>query len=199
MNKEFEGEIAALVKTKIKKNKSSSPVVFYGSSSFRLWETLPKDLPEINSLNIAFGGSTIQDCIDYYNQLLGQLTPKRVFFYAGDNDVNNHASAEEVLKRLQQLLSLIENSFGPIPFVFLSIKPSPERMPHLETIQSANKKIKEYLATKPYCDFIDVHSKMLINGIANPDLFSKDELHMNEEGYKIWTNTVKEYLKSNHI
>jgi lysophospholipase L1-like esterase len=44
--------------------------------------------------------------------------------------------------------------------------------------------------------FIDTYSPMLNpDGQPRAELFQKDNLHMNAEGYKLWTSLIKPRLK----
>lgn len=194
MNSEFKQEVETLIDTRINKSEGQHSVVFYGSSSFRLWDTLSEDIPEINSTNIAFGGSTIKDCIEYYDVLLGQLSPSQILFYAGDNDIANGASVDVVLDRFDLLLKKIRKDFPSTPFTFLSIKPSPIRMEYLHTIQIVNKKIQERIQDQPFCSYLDIHTAMMDGHQVRKELFSEDELHMNASGYAIWNTIVRSFL-----
>ena len=43
--------------------------------------------------------------------------------------------------------------------------------------------------------FIDVFPRMLgPDGLPRPDIFSPDRLHMNAEGYKLWTEIIRPFL-----
>jgi hypothetical protein len=39
------------------------PVVFYGSSTIRLWKGMKNDFNELNVINLGFGGALIKDPI----------------------------------------------------------------------------------------------------------------------------------------
>src|SRR5258708_12869575 len=41
------------------------PIVFYGSSSFRLWKSLEKDFSSYEVLNFGFGGCFIRDSLAF--------------------------------------------------------------------------------------------------------------------------------------
>jgi len=192
MNPEFESEVKALAASKLVNRNKLDEVVFYGSSSFRLWGSLNQDFPQVNCLNIAFGGSTIQDCIDYFDLLIARTNPKAIFFYAGDNDIGNGASSEEVMARFIELLDMIDAKFPNVPFTFLSIKPSPVRVEFLETIREVNGMIESYLDGIPGRTFVNIFDEMLVDGKPHKELFEEDMLHMNSKGYKIW----KEKLES---
>ncbi|HPO90500.1 MAG TPA: hypothetical protein PLJ44_05270, partial [Victivallales bacterium] len=69
------------------------------------------------------------------------------------------------------------------------------RMHAKERYSEANQKMKEMAINNPKIHFIDVNSKMLDDASnPRPELFLKDRLHMNENGYKIWTEELKKVL-----
>ena len=55
-------------------------VVFYGSSSIRLWTTLANDFPDVNTLNLGFGGSTLASCTWFFERLIVPANPHRWCF-----------------------------------------------------------------------------------------------------------------------
>lgn len=194
MNTEFEIEVADLVKNKIDNIGDRNPVVFYGSSSFRLWTNLQQDFPRLDCLNLAFGGSTIAECDFYYNRLLKQANPSRIFFYAGDNDLGQGVTVQETIDRFKQLFAKIRIDFPEIPFAFLSIKPSPERFALISKIREVNESINNFLQTEEGCAYIDVHSLMMNGENVRTELFCEDQLHMNREGYLLWGHKINSYL-----
>lgn len=194
MNPEFKQEVGHIIKTKVENLGNRQPVVFYGSSSLRLWETLSEDFPEFDCLNLAFGGSTIKDCYEYYHLLLKKTNPKHIVFYAGDNDIGKGANAEETTERFKQLYSKIKADFKEVPFTFLSIKPSPQRAVYLAIIEEVNQKIKVFLESESKAEYLDIYSLMFSENQINASLFIEDELHMNEKGYELWKDTVRTYF-----
>ncbi|WP_332368666.1 hypothetical protein [Spirosoma telluris] len=52
----YEAEINQLESKLNSLPSASDRVVFYGSSSIRLWTTLAQDFPQVNTLNLGFGG-----------------------------------------------------------------------------------------------------------------------------------------------
>lgn len=195
MNKEFKNEVDHLAVTKLDKSGTEPKIVFYGSSSFRLWTNLEDDFPEFQFLNIAFGGSTIEDCVGYYPLLLAQTNPSHIVFYAGDNDIGNGADAPEVLSRFKSLMKLIRADFPEVQFTFLSIKPSPARERYLSIIEASNQLIKEFLSTQRHTSYVDIHYAMRgKDGAVDKDLFEEDQLHMNPDGYAIWKKALRNHF-----
>jgi lysophospholipase L1-like esterase len=167
------------------------PIVFYGSSSIRLWSTLATDLGEARILNLGFGGSTLDDCAYYFERLVVPRKPGSLVLYAGDNDFGVGRSAEEVLHSFRDLSRQLDKHLGPIPFAFISIKPSPARWPLIDAIRSANSRIKDELLCRPNSTYIDVFQPMLnAGGRPRPELYLEDGLHLSPTGYRLWTEQI---------
>ena len=165
----------------------ADPIVFFGSSSFRLWERLSDDLDIPDALNLGFGGSTLEACTYYFERLVLPHTPKAIFLYAGDNDIGNGSDAETVLRHFETLMAKIDQHLPGIPVFPLSIKPSPFRIEHLATITEANKGMARIAAQRPNTRFIDISDIMLKpDGTPDTSLFKDDMLHMNDAGYARW-------------
>ena len=63
---------------------------------------------------------------------------------------------------------------------------------------SANEMIKQFVKTKSTLFYVETTSAMLNETVEpNPDLFLKDGLHMNEQGYQIWVKILLPFLLIN--
>ncbi|WP_341226917.1 SGNH/GDSL hydrolase family protein [uncultured Arcticibacterium sp.] len=165
--------------------------VFYGSSSFRLWENVNKDLADNQIINLAFGGSTMEACQHYFERIVLPYAPSKMVIYAGDNDIGNGRSADQILESFVQLHQKIRSNFKDIPVTFVSIKPSPSRWDEVEKIKDTNRKIKRFINADSHCKYIDIFQPMLDeNKKVKEDLFIEDGLHMNEAGYAIWSEVM---------
>lgn len=171
------------------------PILFIGSSSFRLWGNLERTFAEFDVLNRGIGGSVINDISFYIDNLVTPYQPRQIFIYVGENDIANEASTETVLKDTQHLLALIRERSPNTPIVYIAIKPSPSREKYLLKVKAANERISDYLATQKNMSFIDVYSLMLTpDGKSRPELFLSDRLHLNQLGYDIWIKEIKPQL-----
>ena len=130
----FESEVNALEAKLSQSPISSSPVVFYGSSSIRLWKSLQQDFSGYAVLNCGFGGSRLTDCVRYANRLVLPRKPAAIVIYAGDNDLASGVAPEKVFQSFTQLFSIFRTYSPSIPIAFVSVKPSPARMIFLENI-----------------------------------------------------------------
>lgn len=171
--------------------------VFYGSSSIRLWETLYTDFADYKPVNVGFGGSTLAACVWFFDRLVVPLNPKRIIFYAGDNDLGDGRNSEEVFIFFQEFMVRIKDKFGDIPFAFISIKPSIARWVINDKIKLTNQLIAEELKKYPKAHYLDIYTPML-NETGHPrfELFMPDGLHLSAKGYELWKGIVLKYLQS---
>ena len=175
--------------------------LFYGSSSIRLWDNLYKDFEAYKPLNMGFGGSTLAACIVYFDRLMTGLNPDIFVLYAGDNDLGDGRHPEEVLIFFRQMAVEVRKRFGNIPLVYLSVKPSIRRFNIIEQIRFTNKIISsEIKKMDENVFFVNIFDKMMDgNRYPNRSLFQSEGLHMNENGYAVWKNTLLDFFKEHNI
>jgi lysophospholipase L1-like esterase len=171
-------------------------ILFIGSSSFARWYNLADYFPDHNVINRGFGGSNIVDLVRYAYDVIIPYQPKQVLIYAGDNDLAQDASVEEVVTRFKTLFQIIRTNLPQATVNYVSIKPSPSRERLMSRMKAANRQIGDFLSTQKNAGFIDVFSAMLDgNGNPKPEIFVEDLLHMNAQGYAIWKQVILPYLK----
>jgi lysophospholipase L1-like esterase len=189
----YEAEVACLEQSFVNTTHDAHPPVFYGSSSFRLWDTLSADLaPGI--LNLAFGGSTLEACDYFFDRLVPPVHPRSLLLYAGDNDLGDGRSVEAILTSFRSLAGRLARSVGPIPFGFISVKPSPARRSILDRIQRFNHAVRRDIESRENGYYVDVFAAMLDrNGQPDPAWFHPDGLHLNREGYRLWGRLLQPY------
>lgn len=186
-------ELRALAAEDLLSPPPASPVLFYGSSSIRLWETLAEDFPRMAVLNRGFGGSTLADCVEFADLLVVPYAPRTILFYAGDNDLDQGATPRQVLDRFKELVRIVRGSLGEVPVTFVAIKPSPSRWSNVAAIMETNNLVREFIGQEKGLHFIDVFPAMLTaEGEPREDLYLEDGLHLNRAGYKLWTRLLLE-------
>lgn len=174
----------------------SGGVVFVGSSSFRLWEDLEQRFKTHAALNRGFGGSTLADCLRHLDRLVLPHKPRVVVVYAGDNDLAMGRTPQEVFDDFLALTRRVHERLPRTEIVFVSIKPSPARADLLDRIRDTNTRVRNHIAKHPrHLRYVDVFSPMLDgNGRPRPELFGQDALHLNAEGYALWTSLISPVL-----
>ena len=190
------GEIKAFKKQDSLQAPPKNPILFVGSSSFRLWPNVQADFPGYTILNRGFGGSTLPDVTKYADDIIFPYKPKQIVIYCGENDIASDATtAQIVFERFEQLFILIRKKMPKVPVAFVAMKPSPSREKYREKLVQANQQIKNYLAKQSKAAYIDIYPLMMQNGISDERLYGNDRLHMNAKGYAIWQKAIQPYLK----
>jgi hypothetical protein len=91
---------------------------------------------------------------------------------------------------------MIRSALPKTEIVYISMKPSVLRLKYLPEMRRANEMIRNFQKKQSKSRYIDVYSKMILaDGTPIPDIFLKDQLHMNKNGYLIWQEVIKPYLK----
>lgn len=172
-------------------------VVFAGSSSIRLWKTLATDFPDIPSINRGFGGSELADSVFYADRIVLPYRPRLVVLFAGTNDLKNGKTPETVLADFKAFRTKLHTALPNTPLIYLSITLAPSRAHLHDVMRTANRLISADCATDPRCTFVDINPPMLAasGGTPRPELFLADQLHLNRDGYAIWTKVLAPYLK----
>jgi len=171
-------------------------ILFIGSSSIRLWKTLAQDFPEHKIVNRGFGGSQIVDSVSFAERILLPCRPRMIVLYAGGNDINSGKPPEQVFADYRSFVKKVHAALPETRVAYISIAPNPARWAQVEKVRAANELIGSYARGHPKLAFINVFPHMIgEDGRPRPELFVEDRLHMNANGYALWTKIVSPYLK----
>jgi lysophospholipase L1-like esterase len=169
-------------------------ILFVGSSSIRLWRTLAQDFPDLPVVNRGFGGSQVADSWTYADRIIFPYRPKQVIIYAGTNDLNDKKKPEIVFGDFVALVKKIRKGAPGARIGFIAAAPTHARWGIIEQFKEFNSLVKAY-CQRHNVDYIDVYPLMLgLDGKPKNDIFVKDGLHLNENGYAIWREAVAPYL-----
>lgn len=171
--------------------------LFIGSSSIRKWTTLAKDFPDFKVINRGFGGSQIEDANYFFDRIVTPYKPKKIVMYSGGNDINAGKTPEQVFADFTSFVAKADKALPKTRIAYISIAPNPARWSQVGKVKAANKLIEEFCKTNSKLTFLNLFPEMLgSDGKPKPDIFLKDNLHMNEKGYAIWIPIVRNYLKN---
>jgi lysophospholipase L1-like esterase len=190
----FAAEIQAFVEWDSKNAVPAEPVLFVGSSSARMWRTR-ESFPDLPVVNRGFGGSHISDVIHYAEQVVLPYRPRVIVFYAGDNDIAGGKSAQRVAEDYRRFVGLVHAQLPAARIVFLSIKPSGQRWSLWPEMSKANTLIQDFCGRDSRLFFADLATPLLdAAGAPRSELFLSDQLHLNPQGYAVWTKTLAPIL-----
>lgn len=191
----WESEIARIEKIHPAKPGEKGGIIFIGSSSIRMWSSLAQDFPKHRVANHGFGGSMISDSVQFIDRIVLPYEPRMIVLYAGGNDINGGKSPETVAADFRTFVEKVRAKLPDVEIAYISIAPNPKRWKQIEAVKQANALNAEYCSKTPKMKFIDVFTQMLgPDGLPKPDIYLKDQLHMNPKGYAIWKEIVTPQL-----
>jgi lysophospholipase L1-like esterase len=190
----WKGEIAAFERQDQSAPPRQGGIVFVGSSSIRLWD-LPKSYPKLPVVNRGFGGSELCDSVHFFDVLVTRHLPRVIVLYAGDNDIAAGKTAEQVYADFQAFVAKMKRALPEARLVYIAIKPSIQRWNLAPAMREANTLIAADCAADFRLAFVDVWKPMLgADGKPRPELFRDDGLHLNDEGYRLWTDLLRPHI-----
>jgi lysophospholipase L1-like esterase len=171
-------------------------ILFIGSSTIVRWKTLAQDFPEQPVINRGFGGSQIADSVFYADRIVIPYRPRLIVLRAGGNDIHAGKTPQQVAADFKAFVDKVRAKLPEVRIAYLTINASPSRWANVEREKQANQLIKEYVAAGKNLDYIDTFDATLdADGKPQEDLFVKDRLHFNDEGYKVLAAIVRKHLK----
>lgn len=197
--KAWESDIEKFEQLDVTKSYPSDAILFAGSSSIRLWSTIGKDMMPYNVIQRGYGGAKLSDFAVYADRIIYPHPCRAiVIFIANDISGNeNDKSPLEVSQLFKKTLYIIRRKFTDTPVFWISVTPTPSRWAVWPEIKEANEMIKEICDSHRNTYFIDTEKYFLnSSGLPRSDLFVEDKLHLNDEGYKIWSGIIKNELNN---
>jgi hypothetical protein len=172
-------------------------ILFIGSSSIRLWGDLEQRFPGKPIIKRGVGGCELWQLVNYYTPyILFPYHPRKIFIYAGENDIAAGKSGQFVFDEFKQLFEMIKKKLPDAKVYFMSVKMSPSRDEYFSQVAVANNLVENYLAGKANGTFIDVNAVILKTNTSMPDssLFRADYLHLNSKGYDKWQKVLEPFV-----
>lgn len=182
-------------------DKLQGQIVFYGSSSIRLWKSLKYDFAPLPVINHGFGASTFPEMIYYAERMLVPYNPKIIVIYC-ENDLfmgKPQKTPEQVMDAFGELATLIQNRLPKTKVIYISMKPSISRKADWSKVKKADALINNYIKKHKNFTYVDIRPAMYRpNGSINGDYFVSDSLHMKPSGYAEWTKIIRPILLKNY-
>lgn len=173
----------------------SDSVLFVGSSSIRLWPTR-ECFREFAVLNRGFGGSQISDVNYFAERIVLPYEPRVIVFYAGDNDIAAGKNARRVFDDYKKFVKLVQTELPATRIIYIGIKPSRSRWILWPVMNEANMMIKDFSGKDGRLFYFDSATPLLnSDGKPNVEFFLKDQLHLNDKGYEVWTMQLRPIIK----
>jgi hypothetical protein len=176
---------------------SNQSVLFAGSSSIRLWPALARDMNPFPVIQRGYGGAKLSDMAVYIDRIVYPHPCRAIVLFVG-NDITGEEddiSPEETARLFRNLLKTIRKEFPDTPVFWIAVTPTPLRWNVWPEIQQAGERIRAACEKDKNTYFVRTDFAFL-NKASLPDesLFMPDRLHLNAEGYAVWSEIIKNAL-----
>lgn len=191
----FEAEILMFEKQDIQNFPPEGATLFIGSSSIRLWKSIPDDFPELETINRGFGGSQTGDVLEMFDRIVAPYRPAKIVFFTGTNDIAAGKLPQEVADNTQEFIERVHALSPETEIYILSNTIAVSRKHLAENYREANRLIHEMINKYDFAEYIDVTNPGLDdNGKPRGEIYRSDSLHLNSKGYEMWTQIVREAI-----
>ena len=169
-------------------------VLLVGSSIFKRWTNAVSDLAPFPVTNRAFGGSQTSHQLMFFDQVVTPCHPQLIVWYCGSNDIKGKKDAESILGRTEEWISRVKQIDPATEILLVSVIRAPQkhRNAQIDVVDVVNRGYEEIARTKEGVFYVDVNPALQsLTGESRVELYVKDGLHLNVEGYHQMTTLLK--------
>ena len=180
-------------------------IVFYGPSNFTRWEREKWDHTPLReaivgksgapcAINRGFGSSCPEHQLYYYPRMVRPLEPKVLVYSAtnGNGRIFGY-TPEESLELAERVVAYALADFPDIHIYLSGAQCKRDMTEELwEERRAYNKMVKEFAEATPNCFSVDA---LDYEPLRRTDIYVKDGVHYNQEGYDLYAEFYREVLK----
>ena len=190
------------VETKTRKVVTVSPnYLFLGDSITEMYD-LEKYFPDDPVVNSGVSGDATHDILEDMEKRVYQYNPSKVFLLIGTNDLAQEKSPEEIFDNIKEMIKRIQENRPEAEIYIESVYPVNETLDtemvgkrKNEDIRSLNDLLQNYCQEEDLV-YIDVYEELIDDNGQLTEEYTKEGLHLNENGYQVVTDILKEYIES---
>ena len=192
--KKWETEIQKFESADAANEYPADSILFMGSSSIRLWSTLAEDMAPFPVIQRGYGGAKFQDLAVFAKRIVHPHDFRAVVIFVA-NDItggNDDLTPDEVAALYKDIVKTVREKNAASPVFLIAITPTNSRWKVWDQISKANTAMEAVCKAEKNVHFIATE-KHFINdqGLPKGELFREDQLHLNADGYKLWTTIVR--------
>jgi hypothetical protein len=176
----------------------ANAVLFAGSSSIRLWSTMASDMAPYPVIQRGYGGARLSDFSVFAGRIIYPHPCRAIVLFVANDITGSEAdkTPEEVRDMFLDVLNTIREKFPDTPVFWIAITPTGLRWKAWPQIEKANILIQKACKKNKNTHFISTENVFLnSSGLPKDELFRADHLHLNEDGYRVWTGVIKKELE----
>lgn len=205
---QFSGEDQAGPKLKIV-TLGDSLMAGVGSSRFdtilgyRLADNLKSQASDITLVNLAQPGGTTRDVLQYQLTPAANHQPDNIYILIGVNDIHDFVTPTEFSQNYEKILDSLalqtkaQITVINIPFIGSNLLLYPPYNLYFDIQTQRYNQIIKKLAESKQIRYVDLYTKSKPY-FRTTELYSVDQFHPSDEGYKLWGQLINENRDSQH-
>jgi len=195
----WERDVAALEALDARAADPPGAILFVGSSSIRLWDSIAADMAPWPVIRRGYGGARYADLCHFAPRLVARHDPRAIVVFSA-NDLADPAEAppvDQVMLDVRATLAGIRGRHPHVPVFFIAVTPTEARWGMWPRIARLNAALEALAAEAPATFFIATAERFLdpATGRPRPDLFVADRLHLSPAGYAVWAAAISAALE----
>lgn len=198
----WEGDIHVFDSLNAVEFSDENTLLVTGSSSVRLWDSIHTDLAPFQVMQRGYGGAKLTDFNHYSDRIIKPQPFKAILIFVA-NDITGgefDRTPREVFQLYKTMVKQIGERNPATPVFWIEVTPTPSRWSAIREIQKSGNLIRSYCERNQDLYFIDTYDVFMNQqGVADPDYFRKDMLHLNRKGYLRWSETILKALEHSGI
>lgn len=196
----WEDEVAALEALDQAEPDPDDAILFIGSSSIRLWDSIADDMAPWAVVRRGYGGARFRDLCHHASRLVAAHDPRAIVVFVA-NDITSPTdspSVEQVMTDVRATHHAIRQRHPQVPIWYIAVTPTESRWAAWPAIRGLNDAIEAMAAAEPDTFFITTADRFLDPGSGQPipELFRDDRLHLSPAGYRVWAAEIRRALEA---
>lgn len=174
-------------------------ILFVGSSSIRLWNTIAADMTPLPVTRRGYGGARYRDLCHFVPRLVRPRECRAIVVFAANDlaDPEDLPPVERVMVDVRATHARLRELHPQTPLFFVAVTPTEARWAVWPQIAGLNATIAKMCADEPATHFVATAREFLDpeTGRPSPELFREDRLHLSAAGYAVWGNRIAEAIE----
>ncbi|MDR2646525.1 MAG: GDSL-type esterase/lipase family protein [Oscillospiraceae bacterium] len=176
---------------------ATADVAIIGGSSAEYWKTAAADLHPWRVVNFGIGGSTAAEWINFAPRLVPPCAPKKVFIYAGANDLHmKKETPEATFGHVKNLIETLAKLLPRTQLYYAGIYLTSKYRDDWESDRLCNTMAQTYAESHENVIYIDIPTVLCdADHRPLPNIFRADGEHLSEHGYALWRKAAQAAMR----
>jgi lysophospholipase L1-like esterase len=170
-------------------------ILFVGSSIFRRWTNLAKQMDPLPVVNRGVDGFQTFEVLALVDRIVLPAKPRVVVYYAGSNDIDLGEPAEAIVERIRRFVDRVSTALPSTRIVFVSVNRAPQNQELWDVVDAVNRQVAAYAAETRRLEYVDVNPALFNpDGSSRLEFFMPDRRHLRPAAYVEFTRILKPIL-----